>query len=237
MMPSLFGLAPEAAPEPFMWGKGGVRMSPQEVAAKRAEAARMMETGMDFSPVGHWTQGLARAVQGGIGGHLDSKARKAQSENEAVDAEIREALIAGNIGDDALAAALLEPAASDGTRAFAQMEYQRRMPQPQELNATQQMLVDMGLRPGSAEYQAANRDLFAARTDPMITATLPGDRFYSGRQSGLATAMGGGGLTSGGGPQVGDVEDGFRFKGGDPASSDSWEPVEEGTVSNGGATF
>lgn len=38
-------------------------------------------------------------------------------------------------------------------------------------------------------------------------------------------------------PQVGHVEDGFRFKGGNPADPSAWEQVQGGAPSQGGATF
>lgn len=57
--------------------------------------------------------------------------------------------------------------------------------------------------------------------DPIVTTTLPGNRVYSGPRSQLGNALG----AQGPGIQPGHVEDGFRFKGGNPADPSAWEKV------------
>lgn len=64
--------------ETFIWGAGGQKMSPEQVARQREIAAALMQGGMDYSPVGHWTQGLARASQGLVGGLKDRWAGEAE---------------------------------------------------------------------------------------------------------------------------------------------------------------
>ena len=44
-------------------------MTPEEVELKRRLALRQLQEGSDSSPVGHWTQALSRAIQGGLGGY------------------------------------------------------------------------------------------------------------------------------------------------------------------------
>lgn len=48
--------------------------SPTDIAQKRKLAMALMQSGTDTSPVGHWTQALARAVQGGVGGYQAQQA-------------------------------------------------------------------------------------------------------------------------------------------------------------------
>lgn len=62
--------------EPFVWGTGGVQMTPERIAAERKVAQAMVERGMDFSPVEHWTQGLARVAQA-VSGGLDLRSIQA----------------------------------------------------------------------------------------------------------------------------------------------------------------
>lgn len=73
---------------------------------------------------------------------------------------------------------------------------------------TQKKLADE-LRP---RYERLARE---AKVDPW---SVVGDQ--------AAPAGGGGGGGSGSGPQPGAVEDGYRFKGGDPADAKNWEPVK-----------
>jgi hypothetical protein len=78
------------AQEPFVWGQGGQRMTPAEIDAQRAAASQKMKA--DFSPVGHWTQGLAR-VANNINGALEMRqADKAARANADAGAQIAYAL-------------------------------------------------------------------------------------------------------------------------------------------------
>jgi hypothetical protein len=54
--------------EPFLWGRGGRRRTADDIALERRFAQQQMATGADASPVGHWTQGLARVANGLAGG-------------------------------------------------------------------------------------------------------------------------------------------------------------------------
>jgi hypothetical protein len=47
---------------PFVWGKGGRAMTPEEVDRERELVALARSKMGDTSPVGHWTQGATRVV-------------------------------------------------------------------------------------------------------------------------------------------------------------------------------
>lgn len=64
--------------ETFIWGAGGQKMSPEQVARQREIAAALMQGGMDYSPVDHWLQGAARASQGLVGGLKERWAGEAE---------------------------------------------------------------------------------------------------------------------------------------------------------------
>lgn len=59
-LPTSAANQPTPAPDPFVWGEGGVRMTPAEIAALRASARGQIAVGANYFPVGHWAQGLAR---------------------------------------------------------------------------------------------------------------------------------------------------------------------------------
>lgn len=78
--------------EAFVWGQGGRRMTPAEIAREHDVAAALMANGADYSPVQHWTQGAARALGGLTGAFRERRANKAAEAN-AAEAEIAAALL------------------------------------------------------------------------------------------------------------------------------------------------
>lgn len=87
-------------------------------------------------------------------------------------------------------------------------------------NAAKQA-VDMGYRPGTPEFQAVVKQIIEAGMTQPYTGSGGETRVYTPR-------IGAPGQAPLGGPQPGTVEDGYRFKGGNPADPSSWEPVEQG---------
>lgn len=63
---------------PFIWGQGG---SKDSVGRRRQLAEALMKGGMDYSPVQHWTQGLARLAQALVGGYEAGQADKQEKAN------------------------------------------------------------------------------------------------------------------------------------------------------------
>ena len=76
--------------QPFIWGQGGRRMTPEDIARERALAARQMQS--DYSPVQHWSQGLGRVADNVLGALRDRKAQKAADANAADGQRIAELL-------------------------------------------------------------------------------------------------------------------------------------------------
>ena len=68
---------------PFTWGKGGVALTPEQIAQRRALAEAAREGSTDTSPVAHWTQGAARVVGALSGIVQDRRADKAEAEGLA----------------------------------------------------------------------------------------------------------------------------------------------------------
>ena len=72
-------LQQQPAPEPFQWGSGGRRMTPDQIAREREIANAMM--GVDYSPVQSPWQGLARVSENIRGALSKRKADKAERAN------------------------------------------------------------------------------------------------------------------------------------------------------------
>ncbi len=88
--------------------------NPQTVDQQRRYGQGLMQAGTDISPVGHWTQALARGLQGGIGGYVTGQANRAETAgNNAVSDTYRSAL-SGGVTPRALAAQLMDPARTGG---------------------------------------------------------------------------------------------------------------------------
>ena len=82
----------------FVWGKAGAQLTPDEIAKRREIAAALIKNGMDYSPVGSWTQGAARVSQGILGALDDREATNAERtgrESEAADFASASAALAG----------------------------------------------------------------------------------------------------------------------------------------------
>lgn len=106
-------IVPSQPSEPFVFGRGGQRISQDDIALRRRVAAQQMAGATDTSPVGHWTAGLARALGGLTGGLEMRRLDRASAENqEATSAAIAAALAPGGTlegGGDPIAALLANP--------------------------------------------------------------------------------------------------------------------------------
>jgi hypothetical protein len=75
--------------------------SPDDVAQKRRMAQMLMQEASSATPVGHWTQALARVLQGGVGGMYQSQAK--QGEQQGTQAMVQ-ALSGGQMNPAAMVA-------------------------------------------------------------------------------------------------------------------------------------
>lgn len=176
-------------PGPFTWGAGGARISPDELARRREIADAQMQG--DYSPVGHWTQGLGRVLDGVLGGLETRRLNKAQEANASYSDQITKALLGGD--SSGAASAMVDPYASPEVQGLAKMMWERANPKPVNNDTT----ADYDFISGKLGQQAAD-DWLRRKGDPIITTSLPGDRFYSGPASELLAA-----ITGGGGPASG----------------------------------
>jgi hypothetical protein len=87
------------------------------------------------------------------------------------------------------------------------------------LSTAGKQAIDMGYKPGTPEFNQAVREIWqAGESKPYVVGGET--RLYTPKIGGQGQTMGG--------PQPGHIEDGYRFKGGNPADRNSWEPVGQG---------
>lgn len=109
-------------------------------------------------------------------------------------------------------------------------------PQGQEaLSTAGKQAYDEGLQPGTPEFGARVTAIFNAQQQQTIPYQAGGNVITYNPVTGQATPLvqGAAAPTQGGAPQPGTIEDGYRFKGGNPADPSSWEAVGGG---GGGVT-
>ena len=115
--------------------------------------------------------------------------------------------------------------------------YERANPAPAQPTEIERLAVASGYQPGTPEYTAALRQAFQNRSDPFQGVTVSNPDGSQTMQFDRASQMGGmakGGGQDSGGPAIGTVEDGYRFKGGDPSKQENWEAVGGPTPSASG---
>lgn len=76
----------------FVWGQNGEILTPEQIAQRKKDAAALIKQGMDFSPIGSWTQGAARVAQGVMGAFDDRSANNAEKSNAVANDELIKAI-------------------------------------------------------------------------------------------------------------------------------------------------
>lgn len=89
--------------ESFVWGPNGSRMSPEEIAKQQQIESALLARGVDTSPVGHWTQGLARVADALAGSFRRGQLDDAAKEDASFNSQIAKSLLGG--GSDVFPAA------------------------------------------------------------------------------------------------------------------------------------
>lgn len=103
-------------------------------------------------------------------------------------------------------------------------------PQGQEaLSTAGKQAMDMGYRPGTPQFTEVTRQLVEAALAQPYTGSGGETRLYTPQIGGQGQVQGG--------PAPGAVEDGYVFKGGNPADPASWEPVAAGGAGSGQQGF
>lgn len=178
---------PSGQPEPFVWGQGGARLTPEQILARQQIAQSQSQA--DFSPVGSVWEGIGRVVNNVTGALEQRRLDQMSTANRAESDAAMQSLLGG--GQDAVTQALLNPNVTPEVRDFAKMQWERNNPKPRAPFEFEQMLSAGGYTPGTPEYQAQVKSLLQNKIDPYTTISTP-DFFYSGRQSQVGSALKGG---------------------------------------------
>lgn len=80
---------------PFLWGSGGRRLTPEEILMERKASSALGSEAMSTAPVGHWSQGLNRVLQGLMAGYDGYSADQASKQNGTESAAVIQALLGG----------------------------------------------------------------------------------------------------------------------------------------------
>lgn len=79
--------------ETFFWGEGGAALTPEQIASRRKVENAILARGVDTSPVGHWTQGLARVADALAGSIRRGQLDKAEQQgNELANSQYSSAI-------------------------------------------------------------------------------------------------------------------------------------------------
>lgn len=87
-----------AIQDAFIWGAGGKKLTPEEAERRRQVENALLAKGLDFSPVGHWTQGLARVADAAAGAFRRYDLSKGEKQIEDVNKGLIANLLAGGSG-------------------------------------------------------------------------------------------------------------------------------------------
>lgn len=163
-LPSMAGIDPDqfgqinsvpVAPEAFTWGGGGVRMTPEELQLRQADALQRRQT--DYSPVSSVWQGLARLSDNLIGGYEQHElGKEAQAIKADENSQIAALLGDTGGGNSPVAAALAS--SSPIVQKLGQSMYERNNPKPVNNDSAQDWaFYQSQLTPDQFEEWKANR--------------------------------------------------------------------------------
>ncbi len=79
----------------FIWGQGGTKKTPEQVAREREIADAILARAGDTSPIGHWSQGAARVVDALGGVVRQNRASAAEADIANVNKGLISSLLAG----------------------------------------------------------------------------------------------------------------------------------------------
>jgi hypothetical protein len=139
--------------------------TPDEVARRRQQGAALFAQGTSVAPLQHWTQALARAAQGGLGGYELGQARdQEQAGKAAANSALVSALTGNQSPNDIAATALKNPWTQDFGQNLAARSVAQQMQQnsPAALLDLEKKKLDIAQQ---TQTQPLNLELLRAQTE------------------------------------------------------------------------
>lgn len=190
------GMGMSPPPEPFVFGKGGARYTPEQVAQMREMAQAEIADAGSYAPVQSWTQGLDRALGAITGGIRLRKADKADAAIQAESDAVTQALLADPSKEHVLQV-LGNARAPKGAQSVAELLAKPMFAKPAEPPEIVQLAAIANDPTQPDHIRAAARDRVTALNDPLVNMPLPGGRTFVGPRSEVVPTLGGGGQASG----------------------------------------
>ncbi len=128
---------------PFVWGRNGQKLTPEQISRQREIEMELARGAIDTSPVGHWTQGLARVANAMAGSFRRGQLDQAEAENNAYSADLRSRMFGSSFP--------AAPASAGGIPApAAQGQISTSSPAPVDISGSRQDFVN-ALLPAAIE--------------------------------------------------------------------------------------
>lgn len=232
----------QAMQAPFQWGKGGRRMTADQIAREREIAEAM--SAVDYSPIHSPWQGLARLGENVLGGLRARDANKAEQSNLDYSDDILQSLMnpggvpsasgAPGVASPApganiaqLSAIVGDPYATPQVRAFAKRQLDmadfetKQKLQSQYAEPTPDERLAQAAFPNDPARQAQFLKAVAANKEDPYVNVIGNETFgtYAGRQSGLSAIINGQGGGTASAPVPGTVVADPRNQSGPPPIS------------------
>lgn len=143
-----------SAVAPFLWGSGGRRLTPEEILLERKNATALGQEASSTAPVGHWSAGLNRVIQGLMSGYDSYTVDQAAKQNAGESAALIPQMMGGGMAvtpAPVAAPVSAAPAQGDNAAIIRAGLIQRGMPEHVADGYVMNFKDESGLNPGINE--------------------------------------------------------------------------------------
>lgn len=134
-------------------------LSPSEVKQRYGYGSKLLQEGSSVAPVGHWTQAIARGLQGLAGGYVSNYAGDQERQGQDAVGKVYKALMDGQATPQQASAALMQTGgwgAQQGQQ-MANAVVKQRMAQSDPMNALKQRQIELQMKLAEGQASRQNR--------------------------------------------------------------------------------